>query len=67
MRGGFTTSDGAEAFLNLRHIIHNFVNPHQSLKGRTPAESAEILLKLGRNKLRSLIKIRAKKIHHSKR
>jgi len=67
MRGGFATPSGAEAFLNLRHIIHNFVNPHQELKGRTPAEAADIFLKLGRNKLRSLIKIRAKKIHHSKR
>lgn len=67
MRGGFTTPNGAEAFLNLRHIIHNFVNPHQGLKGRTPAEDAEILLKLGRNKLRGLIKIRAEKMHHSKR
>ena len=67
MRGGFTTANGAEAFLNLRHIIHNFVNPHQGLKGKTPAEAAEIFLKLGRDKLRCLIKIRAKKIHHSKR
>lgn len=66
MRGGFTTSNGAEAFLNLRHIIHNFVNPHQSLK-KTPAEAAEIFLRLGRNKLRGLIKIRAKKVHHSRR
>ena len=67
MRGGFTTPNGAEAFLNLRHIMHNFVNPHQGLKGRTPAEAAEILLKLGRNKLRGIIKIRAETIPHSKR
>lgn len=67
MRGGFTTTNGAGVFLNLRHIIHNFVNPHQGLEGRTPAEAAEIFLKLGRNKLRGLIKIRAEKIHHSKR
>lgn len=67
MRGGFSTFDGAEAFLNLRRIIHNFVNPHQGLKGKTPAEAAEIFLNLGRNKLRGLIKTRAKEIHHSQR
>ena len=56
MRGGFGSFEGAETFMNLRHIIHNFVNPHQGLKGKTPSEVAEIKLKLGRNKLLELIK-----------
>ena len=56
MRGGFGSFSGAESFMNLKHIIHNFVNPHQQLKGRTPAEAAEIDLNLGRNKLLNLIK-----------
>lgn len=56
MRGGFGSFEGAEDFMNLKHIIHNFVNPHQQLNGRTPAEAAEIDLKLGRNKLLNLIK-----------
>ena len=56
MRGGFENFMGAEAFLNLRHIIHNFVNPHQQLKGKTPAAAAEITLPLGKNKLLSIIK-----------
>ena len=56
MRGGFENFMGAEAFLNLRHIIHNFVNPHQQLKGKTPAVAAEITLPLGKNKLLGLIK-----------
>lgn len=56
MRGGFEAFEGAEAFLNLRHIIHNFVNPHQQLKGKTPAEAAEIFLPLGKNRLLCLIK-----------
>jgi len=56
MRGGFGSFEGAEAFLNLRHLIHNFVNPHQELKGKTPAEAAEIKLPLGRNKLLGLIR-----------
>jgi len=45
----FGSDEGAEHFLNLRHAIHNFVNPHMSLKGKTPAEAAEVDLKLGRN------------------
>ncbi len=60
MRGGFGNFEGAEMFLNLRHIIHNFVNPHQSLDGKTPAEVAEIKFQLGRNKLLGLIRYWAK-------
>lgn len=56
IRGGFGSFEGAENFMNLRRIIHNFVNPHQELQGRTPAEMAEIILPLERNKLLSLIK-----------
>lgn len=60
IRSGFYSFEGAEAFMNLRPIIHNFVNPHQELKGRTPAQSAGIRLKLGRTKLLGLIKYLAK-------
>ena len=67
MRGGFENFEGAEAFLNLRHIIHNFVNPHQGLKGRTPAEEAEIELRLEREKLLKLIQKMAREKHHSLR
>ena len=55
MRGDFYCFEGAESFLNLHHIIHNFVNPHQGLKGKTPADAAEINLHLGKNKLLGLI------------
>jgi len=51
----FGSFEGAEEFLNLSHVVKNFVNPHQSLKGRTPAEAAGINLRLGKNKLKSLI------------
>ena len=67
MRGGFGSFGGAEAFLNLRHLLHNFVNPHQTLQEKTPAEMAEVDLKLGRNKLLNLIRKRARKKHHSLR
>ena len=60
MRGGFGSFGGAEAFMNLKDVIYNFVNPHQSLKGKTPAEAAEIKLKLGRNKLLGLIRYMAR-------
>ena len=56
IRGGFGSFEGAKAFMNLRRIIYNFVNPHQELGGKTPAEIAEITLPLRRNKLLSLIK-----------
>lgn len=56
IRSGFKSFDGAEAFMNLRRVIYNFVNPHQELGGKTPAEMVEIKLPLKRNKLMSLIK-----------
>jgi len=40
----------------LRRVINNFVNPHQELNGKTPAEIAGIKLGLGINKLLELIK-----------
>ena len=67
MRGGFRSFEGAEVFLNLRHIIYNFVHSHQGLNGKTPAEAAEIKLELGRNRLLGLIREMAKKSHHSLR
>jgi len=56
MRSQFKSFEYAEAFMNLRHIMHNFVNPHQELGGKTPAISAEINLNLGRMKLYNLIR-----------
>lgn len=60
MRKGFGSFEGAESFMNLQHIIHNFINPHQELKGKTPAEMAEITLNLRINKLLELIEFVAK-------
>lgn len=37
----------AKKILKMRQIIHNFVNPHQQIKGKTPAEAAEIDILLG--------------------
>lgn len=52
----FQTFEGAEYFFELRTIIYNYVNPHNSLKGKTPAEAAGIALELRQNKLLNLIK-----------
>lgn len=56
MRKGFSSFSGAKNFMNLQCVIHNFVNPHQELKDKTPAEMAEINLKLGRNKILGLVR-----------
>lgn len=62
IRSGFGSFEGAEAFMNLRRIMHNFVNPHQQLQGKTPAETAEIILPLGRNKILGLIRYCAREL-----
>lgn len=63
----FGSSDGAAHFLNLKPIIHNFINPHMQLRGLTPSEAADIKLCLGRRKFISLIKHKAQQTHHSLR
>ncbi len=63
----FGSYKGAEYFLNLKHIIHNFVNPHMQINRKTPAEAAGIDLKLGRRKLLNLIRRCSKNRHHSLR
>ena len=60
IRSGFKSFDDARCFMDLRRVIHNFVNPNQELQEKTPAEVAGINLKLGRNKLLSLIRYVAK-------
>ena len=62
LRGGFGSFERAEAFMNLQRVIHNFVNPHQGLQGKTPAEMAGIKLNLGRIKLLNLVKYVAKNL-----
>ena len=56
MRGEFKSFECAEKFMNLQRTINNFVNPHQQLQGKTPAEMAGINLELERNKLLNLIR-----------
>ncbi|MDI6846931.1 MAG: hypothetical protein QMD23_02205, partial [Candidatus Bathyarchaeia archaeon] len=42
-------------FLQKRSIYYNFIRPHMSLNGKTPAEEAGINLKLEGNKWLALI------------
>ena len=60
IRGGFRSFEGAKSFMDMQRILHNFVNPHQELQEKTPAEMVEINLNLGRNKLLNLIRFLAK-------
>ena len=60
IRGGFGSFEGAKNFMDLQRVLHNFVNPHQELKEKTPAEMAEITLPLRRRKLLNLIRYLAK-------
>lgn len=50
----------AKKVLKMRQIIHNFVNPHLELQGKTPAEAAEIKYELGKNRLLNLVELTAK-------
>jgi transposase-like protein len=56
IRSGFKSFGDAINFMSLMGVIHNFVNANQELQEKTPAEVAGINLKLGRNRLLSLIR-----------
>lgn len=43
----FKSFESASAFLEMRGIIHNFVNPHMELGGITPAEASGFEVDLG--------------------
>ena len=55
-RRGLGNNQSAQVFADLKRIEHNFCRPHSGLPNKTtPAEAAGIDLKLGDNKLKSLI------------
>ena len=55
-RRGLGNDESAQDFSELLKINHNFVKPHQGLKGKTPAQAAKIDLNLGNDKYLDLIK-----------
>lgn len=60
-RGPFQSITGASSTRALQRMVHNYITPHQTLKGRTPAQAANMRLQLGENRLYYLIKL-AKKV-----
>lgn len=56
----FQTHEGAASTSALCKILHNYVNPHTMLHGKTPAQCAELILPLGTNRLLDIIKIARK-------
>lgn len=56
----FQTHNGASTTLTLCKFVYNYVTPHNSLGGRTPAEAAGLYLPLGQDKLRGLIRLARK-------
>lgn len=61
----FQTHEGALSTLTLCRFVYNYVTPHGSLDGKTPAEAAGLNLPLGDDKLLGLIRL-AKKIELTK-
>ena len=56
-RRGLGNDQSTQVFADLKRIEHNFCRPHSGLQNKiTPAEAAGIDLKLGDNKLKTLIK-----------
>ena len=54
---GFDNPRSAESFFDFYRVYYNFVRKHTSLGFKTPAQTAMIELRLGRNRLRSLIEL----------
>lgn len=53
---GLKKEGKAQVMMDCMRNYYNFIRPHQSLSGKTPAEQADIDLELGNNKWLSLVK-----------
>jgi transposase-like protein len=56
---GFKSHKSCRRFLYMLDVMHNFIKPSMALKGSWPAEEAAIKIRLGRNRLLSLIQTSA--------
>lgn len=53
---GMKSQETAEELMEGFRTYYNFIRPHMSLDGKTPAEASGIDLELGENKWLSLIR-----------
>jgi transposase-like protein len=53
---GLDRDESAEKFAEADRLYYNFLRPHMTLNGKTPAEVAKIDLQLGQNRWESLIR-----------
>ena len=54
---GFSAFDSAETLMDGFTIFYNFIRPHMTLNGLTPAQASGIDLKLAKNRWLSIIKL----------
>lgn len=54
---GFDNPQSSRIFFDFYKVYYNFVRKHTSLDFKTPAQAAMIELRLGRNRIRSLIEL----------
>jgi transposase-like protein len=63
---GLDNDETAQEMMEANRIYYNYLRPHQTLKGKTPAEKAGIDLQLGQNRWESLIRRSAKERNRGK-
>jgi len=61
---GFDNPRSAVNFFDFYRVYYNFVRKHTTLDFKTPAQSAMIELRLGRNRIRSLIELLLQILKH---
>jgi len=54
---GFDNTNSAESFFDFLTVYYNFIRKHTSLCFITPAQAANIILNLGRNRFKALIEL----------
>jgi transposase-like protein len=52
---GFRNAETANLFAKGYRVYYNFIRPHRTLKGRTPAEAANLSMRKGRNRWLGII------------
>jgi hypothetical protein len=53
---GLNTAKKSQELVDAMRIHYNFIRPHQAIGNQTPAEAADINLRLGENKVENLMR-----------